>query len=315
MINEIKSIQGIGRYKKFEKGLEIYKNHLIFGFNGTGKSTLSDIFYSLSNEQNVEELAKRKTLKLEDGTEPEEMKIALGTDAEDIIFDNGRWNREYPVFVFNDHYIDDYIFVESGHALNEETVVFGNIPSQLARKKNDLQVEFDKKVNHIGDVILARKELCGALGIGKQKIKKEGWEKRIDKIATLSLYPTSKKHQIEEALNNQIIFDTNVKKIESWIELMSCGMRYINADNISYIRKLDKELLQTPKVTNKEISEHIAHYMTHSDINWLSSGMKYQSDAQHCPFCGQELKGTGLKKLSLQLEKFIESRQKKKQMK
>lgn len=135
MINAIKSIQGIGRYTKVNTQLDLSKNHLIFGFNGTGKSTLSDMFYSLSSEQNVSSLNKRKTLKFQDGTEPEEMRVVLQTELDELIFEDGRWNEEYPVYVFNDHYIDDYLFVETGHDLSEKTIVFGNIPARLARKK------------------------------------------------------------------------------------------------------------------------------------------------------------------------------------
>lgn len=312
MITEIKTIHGIGRYRKYDMPVALHKNQVIFGFNGTGKSTMSDILYSLSDSEHCANLAKRKTLRTEKGDEPDDMYIVFGTETNDLVYDNNSWNREYPVYVFNDQYMDDYVFLESGHSIDSDTVVFGKTGTQLSKKKQALQQDFNSKFEQVNNTITAHKDLCGKLDIGKTKIKSPGWEKRISKIATIKLYAPSQKAKIDESLRQLTAFDERTKQLERWIASMACGMRYVSASRSVTISQLNKELLTVPKVTNKEISEHIAHFMTHTDINWLTAGMNYQADANHCPFCGQEIKGNEYKKLSIQLEKFINSRQKQK---
>lgn len=311
MITAINKICGIGRYAHYEGPMAIHKNQIIFGFNGTGKSTMSDIFYSLSDEEHTALLVKRKTLCKVDGTEPEDMEISFETETGELTYQDGHWSQKQNVLVFNDQYMDDYVFVESGHELDGASVVFGKAGTQLAKRKEEYQREFDDKLEIINNTITTHKELCGKLGFGKTKIK-NGWEKRISKIAEQKLYTVSEQHKVEEALGNITAFNEKNKSLEEWNNRLKCGLRFLESNETSNIKHLEKELKNIPKVTNKEISEHIAHYMTHTDMNWLTRGMSYQADANHCPFCGQEIKGQGYKKLSIQLEKFISSRQKQK---
>lgn len=188
MITKINTIQGIGRYRKNKPMLELQKNHVIFGFNGTGKSTLSDIFYSLSDKEHIPALIERKTLTTEDGIESEPMQIEFETDSDSLIFENSKWNQTYPVYVFNDHYIDDYIFIESNHTTNEQSAVFGKEEPKLAKEIEELKAELTIHTKGINDFISIKKDLFGNLGLGKLKIKEIGVESRVQKIAELKLY-------------------------------------------------------------------------------------------------------------------------------
>lgn len=78
------------------------------------------------------------------------------------------------------------------------------------------------------------------------------------------------------------------------------------------MKQIKKRLLETPKITNKEISDHIAKYMSHADVNWLAMGTQYQADASICPFCGQAITSGEYRKMTAQLSRFIKSRQKQK---
>ena len=50
--------------------------------------------------------------------------------------------------------------------------------------------------------------------------------------------------------------------------------------------------------------------MSRFDVGWLSQGVNYQSDSDHCPFCGQEIQNINHIKLVKQINKFIQSKQK-----
>lgn len=92
MITEIKAIHGIGRYSKCDISVPLKKNQVVFGFNGTGKSTLSDIFYSMSSAKNSL-LNDRKTLPLADETQPQDIFVSFGTDSGVASYTNGVWNN------------------------------------------------------------------------------------------------------------------------------------------------------------------------------------------------------------------------------
>ena len=137
MITEIKSIHGIGRYAKCDVSAQLKKNQVIFGFNGSGKSTLSDIFYSMAGV-GKDLLNDRHTLPLADGTAPDDMYVSLATDCGELIFENGVWNSENNTYVFNDRYIDEYLFVEENHSIESGAVIFGKAGTQLAQRKQEL---------------------------------------------------------------------------------------------------------------------------------------------------------------------------------
>ena len=79
MIKEIQKVKNLGKFEDMNSNILLEKNSLIFGFNGTGKSTLSDMFYSMSQNNNFSLDNARTTLKREE-SEEKRIYVELKTD-------------------------------------------------------------------------------------------------------------------------------------------------------------------------------------------------------------------------------------------
>ena len=314
MITSIEKIYGIGKYDHFDETINLSKNQVIFGFNGSGKSTLSDIFYSLSDEHHCLKLLERKTLQREDGSYSENPRVELKTGEGDLLFSDSKWNEKKNIYVFNDQYITDYVTVINGHDASAEELVLGKEGNRVLRVKEASELEMVSLLTEISNVIINHKNICGSLGAGKSKIgtKTNRWQKKIKDISEIKLYTESQKESTQKSLENATAFNENLEVIRFWLNRILQHSRYLEKDTVKEIRGLQKSLIETPNVTNKDIADHISKYMNGTDINWLITGMKNLNGSSHCPFCGQELKGKSVAKLSKQLSRFIKGRQQQK---
>lgn len=312
MINSINKIYGIGKYDQYDGVVPVTKNQVFFGFNGSGKSTLSDIFYSLSDEEHSKKLLERKTLQRDDGTISNDPEIILGTDTNDLIFRDGSWNSRQNIFVFNDQYIDDYVTLRGNHDIDQEQLILGKEGNRINRQKLAYENDFKVCLQNINEVISNNKEICNNLGVGKNKISVNNWNKRITNIAKLSLYTESQKKIVEKNLEGHKIYNKHLQRLNLWLENLVKHARFLEKNAFATSKGIVELFKNVPTVSNKEIADHITHYMACTDINWLVAGMNNRADAEHCPFCGQELKDKKITKLSKQLERFIKGRQKQK---
>lgn len=312
MITSIESMTSIGKYKNFSGPLELHKNQIIFGFNGTGKSTISDLFYSLCNEEYANIIQRRKTLPSEEGIESPEITALLRTSTDNIEFSNGRWNRRENIHVFNEQYIKDHLFVGKVNSNGEAEVVMGREATKLTIENENLKSINEDAVRIMNEIIINNKELCDKSGIQKTKILNSNIDRRLSTISNICLYPESQKENLRTQIENRMVEDVRIQKIQSWIDSLKDFLHFSDKSKLIKIRNLEKLLKEIPRVTNKEIVTHISTYMNRSDVGWLSQGVNYQSDSSHCPFCGQEIQNRNHIKLVKQIHKFIESKQKQK---
>lgn len=307
MLTEIKKIHGLGKFDSYDGTLDLAKNQIIFGFNGSGKSTLSDILYSLSDEKHCEKLMERKTLQREDGSFADNPFVLLGTESDDLVFQDGQWNQSKEIFVFNEQYIDDYVTLIEGHDIEKEQLVLGKEGSRLYRKQIEYKQQRDDLFKRISSVITNNKVICGALGLGKSKlsITTNNWNKKITAVSEVKLYSESEKDRVQKSLEDILAFDEDYNCVLNWKKKLQTIPAYENTRISEKLKSFEKNLKLTPHVTNKEISEHISKYMSSMDVNWLIRGMDNRIiDSEHCPFCGQELKDKRVARLSKQLNKF-----------
>ena len=117
-IHKIVEIKGIGKYvdfipsKNFGWDGVLSKNNAIYAENGCGKTTLSQIFKSLSKLVDISELHKRKTFMY---SKDSSIKLKLVDSSRLLQYDGRKWSSDLQddVEVFDSYYIEDNVYVIS----------------------------------------------------------------------------------------------------------------------------------------------------------------------------------------------------------
>lgn len=299
MIAAIKELHNLGKYENFIGNQKIGNKQIIFGFNGTGKSTLSDMFYSMINN---EILSNRKTLDKDDGRKAGDIKIILGTDTEDIIYDeNVGWDKKLNIHTFNEQYIKDYVFVNKEYNQEILPITIGAEGVKLANLKQEYIDDRNGKLKIINAMIKENKELCGNIGLGKVAVKGNNI-KRLQNIKELKLFSPSEKNIIQDKMKRSIDSSKEIICINECMDIVQ-NIK-LRGDFIS-VAELRKIIESIPCVKNKEINQHMKSHMKHGNIKWLIAGCYNQVDKMICPYCGQKIASEESKRLISELNRFI----------
>lgn len=277
MLEKIVEITNVGTFHGFrpEKPVELRKLTLIYGPNGTGKTTLCAILRSLArNEPDI--LVGRKTLNSQ-GDSRVELRTAGGGRC---VWDGVKWSGDPPkIEIFDEQFVRDNLFTDSvalDHEHNLLQVILGEQGVALAREILKITKEGEEK---------------------QGKIKK--LENKIDSIIGNTM---QRKDFI--ALPE----DPNIeRKLE---EQHKKVFAYENADRLRNERGLEPLPLPEPldgleallgrtfedltEDAEKHVLEHVERCGGkdgHRD--WLECGLDYV-EGDTCPFCGQSLVGVDL---------------------
>ena len=313
MITSIKKIRGIGRYGHYDGHVDICKNQVFFGFNGTGKSTLSDIFYSLKNDKDhLNPLSKRHTLATDGGQVVEDQTVILSTDGEELRFDGDHWNRNVNIHVFNDQYIDEYLFIGDNYAEGGQPIGLGVKETQKLAKKQQCEDDLRECLDTINQVLINNKEVCRKVELGQTKIQSGKWDKRVSKFAELAKINATRREEIRKNHEEPSLLAPNVRRIQSWQEQLEQLHSLQDSGGAKVMRGLAKLLQESPEITGREITAHMQTAMKYADPSWLARGRGYQKRDDLCPYCGQDIHREEFKKLAKDLDSFISGKQKEK---
>lgn len=250
---------------------------LIFGENGTGKSTIAAILDSL-RECNPAEILRRKSLP---GDVASFVTVVL--DGEPYVFDGGEWDRQPP-----------YDTLE---------VFFPGFVSRNVHATNSVDPE-------------QRRNLCefvlGRAAVGKVSSLVEADEgaraalaekKQLEGDIRLLIKPP-------DALDTYLALPKNAS-IDEELERARSMLKRAQ-DKTAILARPVPLSVELPKVDPKEIGEvlqrtaddvgqdaasivreHIERHLDGEGENWLEYGSRYSGDGL-CPFCGQDLAGSEL---------------------
>ncbi len=303
MIKRIKKIKGIGRFLNVGH-TELGQLTLIYGPNCYGKSTLSDIFRSIAN-QNPEVLSNRQSI-VRDGnpiTQEACFSIENGTDVteQDIFCLNQRWNTgnfNCSIEVFDSRFIEDNVFtgltISRSNKENLTNLLIGEksveIGKQIDSLKNKSFRETTKAISELEDLL---KRSLGTLDLGISLEDFISVEKPDNIEATKSelttLQENLKKFRKSISEKNKIIeLDEptilSLENPEPAIKILkdSLGKGFENINDTAY----------------KRMREHIEqHFNSHDgeEEEWIEKGvnayLKQNKDVTtlNCPFCSQSL--------------------------
>jgi wobble nucleotide-excising tRNase len=304
MIIEIQEIKNLGKYENVSSSIQFEKSSLMFGFNGTGKSTLSDMFYSMSQNNDFSLDNVRTTLKRSE-SEEKRISVKLKTDLGIVEYEQGKWNKNLNVRTFNERYIDDYVMVPEKFNINALEITLSKDARKLVKRQNFLEERMqNESMPIIKACLISKSDIF-------KNIKKIGEVKSITKKSTakitafseINLYSEAEQIRIKEELESSSIFFEKIRIIEKCkSDYNSIAFKPSNlALNGEEITKL---LRKIPRTSSKLIAEHMEKYMKNNNISWLLAGYYNQGSDKECPYCGQPIKSEYSMKMAKELERF-----------
>ena len=281
MIKKIKKIKNLGIFDGFNWNLssEFKRYNLFYGWNASGKTTLTTIFESLNLD-----ITK------------------YFEDAEyEIETDNGNIYKQNDIFptkvrVFNQHYIDENIHISNGKT--KPIFLLGEESKELKQKINNWEEEEIKLKN-------IKIEL---------KKEKEQKEKDINNIFTniariigenlsgssvRSYRRNNAKDDFEKLAQKELLSQEDLAKYKKIKE----QKKKEKIDEIVFTLRQDKILEEIKNILKKSVNSIIiARLKNNPDISaWVEEGIEIHKkhNSKTCEFCGQSLPNGLIEKLLL----------------
>jgi wobble nucleotide-excising tRNase len=162
MIRKIIKIKGVGKFENYVPKAattftgDFKKIVLLYGINGSGKSTFATIIRSLKGDNSL--ILKRRTFHL---TSSPEIELMIEGIPKPFHFSNEKWELHYPeIEVFDNHFINENVFtgftVEIDHKRKLFDIILGEkgvkLKTEIEQIKFDIQEE-NKALKKCGDDI------------------------------------------------------------------------------------------------------------------------------------------------------------------
>ena len=304
MIKEIQKVKNLGKFEDMNSNILLEKNSLIFGFNGTGKSTLSDMFYSMSQNNNFSLDNARTTLKREE-SEEKRIYVELKTDTGIIKYESGKWNSDLAVKTFNERYIEDYVMMPERFKSGMLEITLSKEARKLVKKQKFLEDRMQNECMPVIKECLVKKSdiFKNIKGIGAVKTLSKRSTAKISALSQIKLYSQEEQVKIKNELSNSSVFSEKVKMIENCLNNYKSIEFKPNGDILSYV-EMEKLLRKIPRTSSKLIAKHMEHYMKKNNLTWLLAGYYNQRSANECPYCGQPMQSDYARKIAKEIERF-----------
>jgi len=303
MIKRIKKIKGVGRFLDV-RHTQLGRLTLIYGPNCYGKSTLSDIFRSIGN-QNPEILPNRQSIIRNGKPITQEVCFSIKNDTDkteqDISYADQKWNVgnfNYSIEVFDSRFIEDNVFtgltISRSNKENLTNLLIGDKSVGIGKQIDFLKNKSLRNISkNIGELENSLKRNLLNLDI---KINLEDFisVNKLDDIETTNSELTtllenlkkvrksiSEKNKILELNEPTMVFLENPEPVIN-ILLDTLGKGFEDINDSAY----------------KRLREHIEQHFNFSDgeeEEWIERGvntyLKKSKDPAtlNCPFCSQVL--------------------------
>jgi len=300
MIKRIKAIENVGTFSNFKDGGTIQFEPLtfIYGLNSYGKSTLTDVFRSLST-QDPTILHNRKTIPSKYSNR-QNIKISYQNVLEEknISFEQNNWQLndfEYDLQIFDSRFIDDNVFtglnITRDNKLKITDFILGEENVKIA-----LEIENLKKEKRIltGDQTRLKERNNEAISeynisiVDFFRIKVDSDREDIEtKIETL----TNQKIKLLEKIKNADLIINKKEPLQTKPELEF--IKFFEQINLL----LKKSFAEINEQAFSKLSNHIESNFQKRDNEeekWIKKGLfdylkTTELKTSDCPFCGQRI--------------------------
>lgn len=274
MIKKIVKLGNIGRFRSFAtKGdIQFKRMNLIFSENGRGKTTLTNIFRSL-NEQNSDYVKGRKTL----GSSGDQL-IELISEEGLIKYKDGSWSMKptFQIEIFDSMYVSDNVF--SGYIIEHD------------QKKNLYLFTIGKQgveyANKLMDVDSELRKLNTSIKALEQEIMKD-----VEGVVSISDFVKYKEipNIDEEILKNEQALHSVEKESEIKAKPICSPISLPSFDKFKFSDRIKSSVDNLLTSAENLTKNHIQERLDQSGEKWLEYGVnKLLNDT--CPFCKQDVR-------------------------
>jgi wobble nucleotide-excising tRNase len=309
MIKKIKTIQKINNFKNFKWpfGEEEFKNvNIVYGANGVGKTTLSNIFnlFSEHNDNHEELWAKIKN------DEASYVELTTTNDMgreKRAKYENGDSRLQLPLYVFNDQFVVEHVY--EGNRANVRPFSDAVSTKEQQLKNPEIQ-EIENKISSYNESQNILKQIRRELKKKFEQIQSR-WSKNLNKNI-----PGTKSESFD--IESGLEINKRVQKLEEELDLTLEKYKTANDSNLKpnlneirnlKFKRLDMDLEEIKKILEKEIQKtsskkirdkisSFSNAPKHSESwnGWLQDGLSLLKLAKHdkkqCPLCNTNLKET-----------------------
>lgn len=285
MLTQIKKIANVGRLENFACAPDVlFKNFtLVYGENGSGKSTFSDIMRSLSKGGDVDIILGRRTL----GTESDQ-EIVIDFDFGKISFTNGSWSdlSSVPeILIFDSRFVNDNVYsgdvVTSDHMKQQYSLIIGEHGKNIAERHKSL-TEQNNEIN--GKIKTSKQSIEKILSSnGLHTIEFEQFL-NLDRIADIEEKIKNKQHDLGIAQRTRELKSAQAAAIlqvpdeaEKFKSVLHTAIGDISSDALKKVRShIEAHDTDSPKENGITLEA------------WLKHGLQFKNN-DSCMFCGQAL--------------------------
>lgn len=249
--------------------------NLIYGNNGSGKSTICKVL-NILNEKDYSLLGKLKSIECNENDNVDFNFLFMEDGKSKSITGKNIAELKWGFKVFNQEFIDNNVYagskVASSNLKNYHDFCLGDASVEKQNEINLLKLENETNVD-LANVI-------------KQKIEsKFNFNMNLKDVIKIK---GKKKFDVEAEINN-----LNKKLID--ISDVSVIKLRAKPQKISYLKPVidlnffDISLDSITKEAKVKVDVHIAEHLKERDVAWLENGVALITDKENCPFCAQPL--------------------------
>lgn len=290
MLKRIKLIQGIGTFTQSRaSGIELSDVIIIFGENRYGKSTLCDIFRSLS-EDSPSCIINRQRIP-NNPNKPPKVELQFETANGNVvsIFEDGTWKEKAPecskLYVFDQSFIHRNVItgqrLERPNSENMTNFILGESNTSLFKDLADLNKQLRDERIHLSN--LERQFLPHSISNIRTYVESPLPVKSKEQLeADVKAYEISK-HELTSTIQN-------IDSIKQRSILRAVGTQVKHGENCNSINTILASSMQNiHQESIAKLENHTANHVNNPAIfkGWASQGVILIKD--NCPFCGQVL--------------------------
>lgn len=282
MITKVNKIKGFGVFKNFNGDMlpEFKTFNLIYGWNYSGKTTLSRIFRCLEKGQLHSDYLTA-TFELQSESEKYDNSFSIRPNIRvfnsDFIRENLKWDSENiePIFLLGEENID----LQNELKTKETSLITAEEQLVEARRLRS------EKENRINTALTNKaREVTTQLSLGRN-FNRENLRQLVDSV----------KNDVANHTLNQTDFDTYNARAVSNEQKPTIGIINFSIADVSKL-KADVEAILHRQATSSNKIQKLLDSKPISD--WVEKGKELHQDKTECEFCGNTLSTDLLSKLN-----------------